>query len=155
MENDENDYDFRGEEIVISGIAGRFPRSNNMRELSENLYNKIDMVDDSESKWKHFHPDVPKRDGKINNLEKFDAPFFSIHNRLANNTDPQARILLEHCYEAILDAGVSPQSLIGSRTGVFIGCSASDSRDMFQFKMTTKDGHTISGWMIRSKFQEL
>lgn len=147
MENDEsnNGYTMPGEKIVVSGISGRFPHSNNMRELSHNLYNKVDMADDDESRWKHFHPDVPRRTGKIQNLDKFDASFFSIHNRLANSTDPQARILLEHSYEAILDAGVSPQSLIGSRTGVFIGCSNSDSKDLFLFKIPTKDGHAITG----------
>lgn len=30
-------------------------------------------------------------------------------------------MLLEHAYEAILDAGINPKSLRGSRTGVFIG----------------------------------
>lgn len=134
-----------GETVVVSGISGRFPRSNNMREFAHNLYNKVDMVDESETRWKNYHPEVPKRTGKINNLEKFDASFFSIHKRLSNFTDPQARILLEHSYEAILDAGVSPQSLIGSRTGVFIGCSNSDSKDTFFFKQPTRDGHAITG----------
>lgn len=133
------------DDIVISGISGRFPKSNNMREFAHNLFNKVDMCDESEDRWKHFHLEVPKRTGKINQLEKFDASFFSIHNRLANSTDPQARILLEHSYEAILDAGISPQSLIGSRTGVFIGVSYSDSKDSFLFKIPTKDGHTITG----------
>lgn len=132
-------------EIAITGISGRFPKSNNMREFSDNLFNKIDMADESEDRWKHFHPEVPKRTGKINNLNKFDASFFSIHNRQAHCTDPQSRILLEHAYEAILDAGVSPQSLRGSRTGVFIGCSYSDSRDSFSFKIPTKNGNAISG----------
>lgn len=133
------------DDIVISGISGRFPKSNNMREFAYNLYNKVDMSDENEQRWKHFHPEVPKRSGKINNLEKFDASFFSIHKRLANCTDPQARVLLEHSYEAILDAGISPQSLIGSRTGVFIGCSYSDSKDSFLFKIPTKDGHAVTG----------
>lgn len=137
--------EFGAEGIAITGVSGRFPNSNNVHEFAENLYSKTDMVDDSESRWKHFHPDVPKRTGKINNLHKFDASFFSIHNRQAHSTDPQARILLEHSYEAILDAGVSPQTLVGSRTGVFVGCSGSDSMDMFLFKIPTKDGHTIAG----------
>jgi hypothetical protein len=29
------------EEIVISGIAGRFPKSANVAEFAENLYNKV------------------------------------------------------------------------------------------------------------------
>jgi hypothetical protein len=30
-----------GDEIVISGIAGRFPKSANVAEFSDNLYNKV------------------------------------------------------------------------------------------------------------------
>lgn len=133
------------DEIVISGISGRFPNTNNMKELAYNLYNKVDMVDDDESRWKHFHPKVPKRAGKIRNLEKFDASFFATLNKHAHWTDPQMRMLLEHSYEAILDAGVSPQSLVGSKTGVFIGCSMSDSRDAFFNHIPTKEGYSIVG----------
>lgn len=41
-----------GEEIVISGIAGRFPDSDNMEELKNNLLNKIDLVSDDARRWK-------------------------------------------------------------------------------------------------------
>lgn len=71
------------DEIVISGIAGRFPNSNNMAVFSHNLYNKIDMVDDDERRWRHTNPEIPKRLGKINNLDKFDASFFGIHYKQA------------------------------------------------------------------------
>ena len=40
------------EEIVISGIAGRFPDSNNMKHFQENLMNKIDLVTDDDRRWK-------------------------------------------------------------------------------------------------------
>jgi fatty acid synthase len=33
------------EEIVISGIAGRFPKSANVAEFAENLYNKVDFFE--------------------------------------------------------------------------------------------------------------
>jgi len=41
-----------GEEIVISGIAGRFPESKNVEELKNNLLNKVDMVTDDDRRWK-------------------------------------------------------------------------------------------------------
>lgn len=41
-----------GEEIVISGIAGRFPDSNNVVELKNNLLNKVDLISDDERRWK-------------------------------------------------------------------------------------------------------
>lgn len=137
--------DSGGDEIVISGMAGRFPNSNNVSEFAYNIYNKIEMTDEDESRWKHFQTEVPKRSGKIHNLEKFDASFFSILNKHANATDPQMRILLENAYEAILDAGISPQSLVGSRTGVFIGNSYSDAKDTFIHRIPVRDGYLVLG----------
>lgn len=147
-----SEEEFSAEDVVVSGISGRFPNSNNMHEFEHNLYNKIDMADEDESRWKHFHPEVPKRSGKIRNLEKFDASFFSILNKHANQMDPQCRILLEHSYEAILDAGISPESLIGSRTGVFIGCCFSDSRDTFLYRIPAKEGWGIFGYINSRSF---
>lgn len=132
-----------GDEIVISGIAGRFPNSNNMYEFEYNLYNKVDMQDEDESRWKHFHPSVPRRSGKIKNLEKFDASFFAIMERHANQSDPQIRMLLEHSYEAIIDAGISPASLVGSKTGVFIACSLNDSIEAFNYQVPAKNDATF------------
>lgn len=40
------------EEIVISGVAGRFPDSNNMKHFQENLMNKVDLVTDDDRRWK-------------------------------------------------------------------------------------------------------
>lgn len=40
-----------GEQIVISGIAGRFPESDNVKILQEHLFNKVDMVTDDDRRW--------------------------------------------------------------------------------------------------------
>ncbi|KAG5668080.1 hypothetical protein PVAND_016035 [Polypedilum vanderplanki] len=135
----------RDDEIIISGISGRFPNSKNVEELSYNLYNKIDMVDDVERRWKHLNDEMPKRYGKTVNLEKFDASFFSINYKQAHNMDPQARILQEHAYEAIIDAGVAPKSLRGSRTGVFISCCMTEADEHFYFGTAIKDGMGLTG----------
>jgi fatty acid synthase len=128
------------DEIVISGISGRFPNSANVAEFADNLYNAVDMVDDAETRWKHIDPEIPRRLGKTVNLGKFDAAFFSVHNRQATFMDPQCRCLLEHAYEAVLDAGVSPKSLRGSRTGVFIGCCFAESEAATFYEKSIKDG---------------
>jgi fatty acid synthase, animal type len=134
-------------DIVISGISGRFPNSRNLKEFADNLYNKVDMVDSGEQKWKNFHPEVPKRTGKLSGLDKFDATFFSINDQAADFIDPQGRVLLEQTYETLIDAGVSPQSLYGSRTGVFIGCNYNDSKDEFILKYPSKNGQTVTGYV--------
>jgi fatty acid synthase, animal type len=137
--------DSNGDQIVISGISGRFPKSNNLSEFASNLYNKVDMIDGDENRWEHFTENVPKRFGKISNLEKFDSSFFSILSKHADWTDPQIRILLEHAYETILDAGESPQSFVGSRTGVFIGNSESESKEVIIHQMNVKNGYALLG----------
>lgn len=134
-----------GDEIVISGISGRFPNTANVAEFAANLYNKVDMVDDSETRWKHIDPELPRRTGKTVNLEKFDASFFSVHHRQANAIDPQCRMLMEHSYEAVLDAGINPKSLRGSRTSVVVGCCFVESESHLFYEKTLKDGLGLTG----------
>lgn len=40
------------EDIVIAGISGRLPESNNLDEFWENLFNGIDMVTEDDRRWK-------------------------------------------------------------------------------------------------------
>lgn len=40
-----------GEEIVISGISGRFPESDNLTQFRENLMNKVDLITDDGRRW--------------------------------------------------------------------------------------------------------
>lgn len=62
---------------------------------------------------------MPYRIGKTNNIEKFDPQFFNIPLLEAHMMDPMIRTLMEHTYEAIIDAGINPKELQGTRTGVF------------------------------------
>lgn len=80
------------------------------------------------------HYDTSPRLGKINNAEKFDAQYFDITPLEAHVTDPMCRMMLEHTYEAIIDAGVNPKELRGTRTGVFIGACCSESANIIFYK---------------------
>lgn len=48
--------------------------------------------------------------------------------------DPLGRMLLEHAYEAIIDAGVNPRELRGTNTGVFIGTCYSESECVWYYE---------------------
>nr|XP_050846949.1 fatty acid synthase-like isoform X1 [Vespula vulgaris] len=117
----------QGEEVVISGIAGRFPESQNVKEFKNNIFNCKDCITETEYHWKLSNSNIPKHFGKIPNIEKFDASFFGIHFKQAHTMDPMSRMMMEHTYEAIIDAGINPEDLRGTRTGVFANSCFSDS----------------------------
>lgn len=134
-----------GDDIVISGISGRFPNSRTMEEFSHNLYNMIDMVDEKETRWRHTNPEIPRRSGKVSDLDKFDASFFGVNFRQARTMDPQSRMLLEHAYEAVIDSGTTPKALRNSNTGVYVGACYNESEKMWIYENISKEGFGITG----------
>ncbi|OBJ70861.1 hypothetical protein A5643_09120 [Mycobacterium sp. 1274756.6] len=69
---------------------------------------------------------MPDRGAFLDDIAGFDRDFFGISEQEAAATDPQHRLLLETCWEAIERAGIDPSTLAESRAGVFIGLAHSD-----------------------------
>ncbi|KAI1278798.1 Fatty acid synthase [Halotydeus destructor] len=126
-------------DVVISGIAGRFPASDSVEEFRDNLYNGVDMVTADDTRWPVGLWGLPPCSGKVKSFDKFDNRFFGFTPKEVEYIDPQERKLLETTFEAIVDAGVDPDSLRGSNTGVFQGsCFTEFHKDFKDAAATSK-----------------
>ncbi|XP_039309277.1 fatty acid synthase-like [Solenopsis invicta] len=141
----ENEIPYTDSDIVITGISGRLPESTNIDEFKKNLMNEIDMVTVDEGRWARGLYGLPVRYAKIKDLSHFDATFFGIHSKQAHAMDPQLRLMLESTYEAIIDAGINPTTMRGSRTGVFVGISTSESDEFWLRDPKIINGYNLLG----------
>lgn len=86
--------------------------------------------------------ETTKRGYFLKHLEDFDAAFFGISPKEAEQMDPQQRISLEVAWEALENAGIPPQSLSGTDAAVFMGVNSDDYS-----KLLLEDLPGIEAWM--------
>ncbi|GJQ79765.1 hypothetical protein Trydic_g23238 [Trypoxylus dichotomus] len=134
-----------GNEVVITGMAGKFPDSHNINHLRENLFNKVDMVSADFRRWKPTHPEIPQRTGKLLDIHKFDPGFFGITSVQTEHMDPMIRMALECAIEAVIDAGYHPSDLEHTNTAVFVGVSFSETERFTFYEVLTSRADAFLG----------
>ncbi len=129
------------DDIAIVGMACRFPGAKNLSEYWHLLESGTDAVTDGrqggDSRRNAFGDpssgsDTPLRGAFVEGIEWFDSRFFRIAPIEARMMDPRQRMMLETSWEAIEDAGIAPDSLRGSRTGVYAGVSHSEYQHVIE-----------------------
>jgi 3-oxoacyl-(acyl-carrier-protein) synthase/malonyl CoA-acyl carrier protein transacylase/surfactin synthase thioesterase subunit/acyl carrier protein len=106
--------------VSVIGIGCRFPgRIRSAEDLWEFLAEGRSAIGPSPARLQTEIPNA--RGGYIEDLEYFDHEFFGVSKSEALCMDPQQRVFAETVHEALLDAGIDPQSLKGTAAGVFAG----------------------------------
>ena len=128
----------RHEPIAIIGMSCRLPGGVDSIERYWALLTegRSGITEVPPSRWSldAFYDADPEAPGKmytryggfVQDIDRFDPLFFGVSPREAASMDPQQRLLLEVSWEALERAAQSPDRLEGSRTGVFVGISATD-----------------------------
>ena len=143
--------------IAIVGMGCRFPGgSNTPEDFWSFLQEKRNVVSDIPSdrwdadKWYSADPDAPGLSiaagaAFLESVDTFDAGYFGIPAREADQMDPQQRIFLEVAIEALENAGLRFEDLRRSRTGVFIASYHNDYAQMLYRDPASMDQRTLTG----------
>jgi malonyl CoA-acyl carrier protein transacylase len=148
------------EPIAIIGIGCRFPGAKDPESFWQLLRNGVDAIAQvPEDRWDidAFYDPEPGTPGKMSTrwggfleqVDQFDPSFFGISPREVERMDPQQRLVLEVAWEALENAGLAPEKLAGSQTGVFMGVGNYDygrllAKDISRVNAYDGTGNTLS-----------
>src|SRR6185369_11639401 len=137
-------HELTGSEVAVIGMALRFPGARTPEELWENLKNGVESIrpfaDEELIAAGHdpahlAHPAYVKARPAIDGIELFDADLFGIPAREARLIDPQHRLFLECCWEALERAGCDSETYPGS-----IGVYAGSDLNSYLFRLASAPG---------------
>jgi polyketide synthase 5 len=137
--------------VAVIGMACRLPGGiESPEQLWEALMRGDDLVKEvPPERWdmdQYYDPEpgVPGRSiskwaAFLDDPTGFDAEFFGIGEREALASDPQHRVLLETAWEAMEHAGLTPQQIADTLTGVYVGLTHND------YAYLAADAHALEG----------
>ncbi len=142
--------------IAIIGASCRFPGAPGLEAFWDLLISGTDAISEVDAqRWStrfYYHPTpgAPAKSytwsaGLIGGVDQFEPAFFGISPREAAQMDPQQRVLLELVWHAAEDAGIPATKLAGSATGVYIGASSTDYRDLRLGDPASGDSYFMTG----------
>lgn len=137
-------------DIAIVGMACRFPSATDPDSFWENIEQARDCLKDfPDDVRKHIlcraAGSFARRGGFIEDIDAFDAAFFSISPKEARLMDPQQRLFLQTAWHCLEHAGYAPGKLSGKDVGVFAGVSAFDYLDVIRESGLEPDAYTATG----------
>ena len=149
-----------GEPIAVIGMACRFPGANDVQAFWRLLAEGEHAINEGQPgsgigrlgqlfRGTTVQSEACRFAAFIDDVDRFDAEFFRISPVEAQYLDPQQRIMLETSWQALENAGIDPEGLRGSRTGVYGGISNNEYRGIILESSDTADPapslYTVSG----------
>jgi amino acid adenylation domain-containing protein len=146
--------------VAIIGMAGRFPGARSVAEFWRNQLDGIESISQftieeleiADKAKVAADPSYVRARSILDEVDLFDADFFGIYPREAELMDPQQRLFLECCWQAIEDAGYVPQEYPGL-IGVYAGASMGS---YFLSRLCTTPGFIqkfTSGYQVSNYFE--
>lgn len=146
----------RDEPIAIVGMACRYPGAPDLAAYWSLLTSGTNALEDvPAARWDIdllYHPDpaapgkvTSRRGGFLKDLDRFDAAFFGFSPREAPHVDPRQRVMLEIVWEALEHAGMPPDQLAGTATGVFVATLTNDYRSLLFADLARLDAFSGAG----------
>ncbi|MBC8953494.1 type I polyketide synthase [Xenorhabdus sp. PB62.4] len=118
-----------GLEVAIVGMAGQFPGADNVHDFWEMLrdgkegisrFTQEILENNGVSAEEYLHENYVPAKGVINNPYHFAADYFAINYSDAEKMDPQTRLMIETCWQALNHAGIDAKNYPGE-IGVYAG----------------------------------
>src|SRR5215212_425139 len=142
--------------IAIVGASCRFPGAAGLDSFWELLTSGTDAVTEVDAaRWStrfYYHPNRSEAGksytwsaGLLADIDLFEPAFFGISPREAAQMDPQQRLMLELVWHAAEDGGIPTTKLAGTTTGVYIGASSTDYRDLRLGDPASADSYFMTG----------
>ena len=146
----------RREPIAVIGMGCRFPQADSPAAFWQLLRDGVDAVGEIPAeRWnvdEYYdpNPDTPQKmytrqGGFLQGVYHFDPEFFGIPPREALTMDPQQRLLLEVSWEALEHAGLAPERLTNTETGVYIGYMNRDHPQWYTEDEQQTDPYLLTG----------
>lgn len=135
--------------IAITGMACRFPGAPDIHDYWRLIHDGVVVSGPVGGRWHHepFHRPADPRDpdgaytdrvAHLDDVRSFAALHHGLPPRRVEVADPQHRLLIELARVALQDAGLERASFPRDRTGVYVGASVSEYKDMLTTRVRAR-----------------